>query len=60
LRGLRHDHGALCAVRHGLHAGCTRQSSWNSSWGTEFTCSQSEFNENHGSDRGLEIFALRR
>jgi len=24
-RGLRHDHGALCAVRHGLHAGCARQ-----------------------------------
>ena len=24
-RGLRHDHGTLCAVRHGLHAGCARQ-----------------------------------
>src|SRR5208282_1101585 len=24
-RGLRHDHETLCAVRHGLHAGCARQ-----------------------------------
>src|SRR5229473_4524411 len=24
-RGLRHDHGALCAVRHGLYAGCARE-----------------------------------
>jgi len=24
-RGLRHDHGTLCAVRHGLYAGCARQ-----------------------------------
>src|SRR5208282_564313 len=24
-RGLRHDHGTLCAVRHGLYAGCARE-----------------------------------
>jgi integrase len=24
-RGLRHDYGTLCAVRHGLYAGCARQ-----------------------------------
>ena len=40
--------------------GMRKASSWNSSWETEFTCSQSEFSENHGLDRGLEISALRR
>src|SRR5581483_266705 len=24
-RGLRHDYGTLCAVRHGIYAGCARQ-----------------------------------
>lgn len=24
-RGFRHNHGIVCAVRHGLHAGCARQ-----------------------------------
>ena len=59
-RGLRHNDGTLCAVRHGRLCGMRKASSWNSSWETEFTCSRSEFSENHGLDRGLEISALRR
>jgi len=37
-----------------------KASSSNNWWGTEFTCSRSEFSENHGLDRGLEISALGR